>query len=58
LQTPSAPLVLSLASPLGPCVPSYRWLWASTSVFARHCHSLIRDCYNRVLSAKSFWHMQ
>ena len=39
----------------GPCVPSYRWLWASTSVFSRHWHSLIRDSYNRVPSAKSFW---
>jgi hypothetical protein len=42
----------------GPCVPSNRWLWASISVFARHWHSLTRDSYIRVLSAKSFWHMQ
>ena len=37
LQTPSVPWVISLAPPLhrGPCVPSSRWLWASTSVFAR-----------------------
>jgi hypothetical protein len=31
---------------------------ASTSVFARHQHSLTRDSYIRVLSAKSCWHMQ
>ena len=31
LQTPSAFRVLSLASSLGPSVPSNRWLWASTS---------------------------
>jgi hypothetical protein len=40
----------------GHCVPSYRWLWAYTSVFARHWHSLIWESYNRVTSAKSFWH--
>ena len=42
----------------GPCVLSNRWLWASTSVFSRHWHSLTRDSYIRVLSAKYFWHMQ
>jgi hypothetical protein len=36
----------------------FTWLWASTSVFARHWHSLTRDSYIRVLSAKSCWHMQ
>ena len=41
----------------GPCVPSNRWLWASTSIFAKHWHSLLRDSYIRVLSAKSCWHM-
>ena len=40
----------------GPCVPSNRCLWASTSIFAMHWHSLIQDSYNRVPSAKSFWH--
>ena len=35
------------------CVPSNRWLWASTFVFARHWHSLTGDSYIRVLSAKS-----
>jgi hypothetical protein len=39
-------------------VPSNRCLWASTSVFARHWHSLTGDSYIRVLSAKSCWHMQ
>jgi hypothetical protein len=58
LQTPSAPWVLSLAPLLGPSAASNRWLWASTSVFARHWHSLTRDSYIRVLSAKSCWHMQ
>jgi hypothetical protein len=58
LQTPSGPWVLSLVSPLGPCVPFYRWLWASTSVFARHWHILIWDGYTRVPSAKSCWRMQ
>ena len=42
----------------GPCVPSNRWLWTSTSVFTRHWHSLTRDSYIRVLSAKSCWHIQ
>jgi hypothetical protein len=36
----------------GPCVPSNSWLWASTSVFAKPRHSLTRDSYIRVLSAK------
>jgi hypothetical protein len=58
LKTPLAPWVLSLAPSLGPCVPSNRWLWASTSVFDRHWHSLTRETYVRVLSVKSFWHMQ
>jgi hypothetical protein len=52
LQTPLDPWVLSLAPSLG--APSNRWLWASTSVFARHWYSLTRDSYIRVLSAKSF----
>jgi hypothetical protein len=34
------------------------WLWASTSVFAMHWHSLTRDSYIRVLSAKPCWRMQ
>ena len=51
LQTISAPCVLSLA-------PSNGWLWASTSVFARHWQSLSGDCYIRCLSAKSYWHLQ
>jgi hypothetical protein len=38
--------------------PSNRWLWAFTSVFARHWHRLTRESYVRVLSGKSFWHMQ
>jgi hypothetical protein len=42
----------------GPVFHLIRWLWASTSVFARYWHSLTRDSYIRVLSAKSFWHMQ
>jgi hypothetical protein len=50
LQTPLAPWVLSLAPSLGPCVPSNRWLWASTSVFARHWHSLTREsCQSPVI---------
>ena len=53
LQIPLAPWVLSLAPPLVPCNPSNSWLWASTSVFARSWHSLTRDSYIRVLSAKS-----
>ena len=53
LQTPLAPWVLSLAPSLGPCVPSNRWLWASTSVFSLPWPSLTRDSYIRVLSAKS-----
>ena len=48
LQTSLAPWVLSLAPPLGPCVPSNSWLWASTSVFARPRDSLTRDSYIRV----------
>jgi hypothetical protein len=35
-----------------------RWIWTSTSVFARHWHSLRRDNYMKVLSAKSCLHMQ
>ena len=59
LQTPLASWVLSLAPSLvGPCVLSNWWLWASTSVFARHWHRLTRESYVRVLSANSFWHMQ
>ena len=58
LQTPSAPWVLSLLLHWGPCVPSNSWLWASTSVFARHWHSLTRDNYIRVLSVESCWYMQ
>jgi hypothetical protein len=41
-----------------PCVPSNSWLWTSTSVFAMPQHSLTRDSYIRVLSAKSCWCMQ
>ena len=48
LQTPSAPWILSLATLLGSYVLSNKWLWASTSVFARHWHSLTRDSYIRV----------
>jgi hypothetical protein len=43
IPTPLAPWLLSLAPSLGDCVPSNRWLWASTSVFARHQHSLTRE---------------
>jgi hypothetical protein len=53
LQIPLAPWLLSLAPPLGPCDPSNSWLWASTYVFARPQHSLTRDSYIWVLSAKS-----
>jgi hypothetical protein len=53
IADPLAPWVLSLAPPLGPCEPSNSWLWASTSVFARPLHSLVRDSYMRVLSATS-----
>ena len=42
----------------GPCVPFYRWLWASTYDFSRHWHSHKRESYIRVLSAKSCWYMQ
>ena len=31
---------------------------STTSVFARHWHSLTRESYIRVLSEKSGWHMQ
>jgi hypothetical protein len=57
LQTPLAPWVLNFLLLLhwGPCVPFNSWVWASTSVFARHQHSLTRDNYIRVLSAKSCW---
>jgi len=58
LQTPLSPWVLPLDPSIGAFVPSHRWLWASTFVFASHWHSLIRDCYISVLSAKSCWHMQ
>jgi hypothetical protein len=58
LQFPLVPWVLSLAPPLGPCVSSNSWLWASASVFARSRHSLTRDSYIWVLSAKSCWCMQ
>ena len=58
LQTPLAPWVFSLSPSLGACIPSNKWLWASTSVFARHWHSLTRDSYIRVLSAKSSWKTQ
>ena len=39
-------------------VPSNRWLWASTSVFAKHWHSFTLDSYIRALSVKSSWHIQ
>jgi hypothetical protein len=47
LQTLLAPWVLSLTPSLGALVPSNRWLWASTSVFARPRHSLTRYSYIR-----------
>jgi hypothetical protein len=47
---PLAPWVISLAPPLGQCDPSNRWLWSSTSVFARPRHSLTRDSYIWVLT--------
>jgi hypothetical protein len=53
LQIPLAPWVLSLAPPIGAYDPSNSWLWASTYVFARPWHSLTRDSYIWVLSAKS-----
>jgi hypothetical protein len=53
LQIPLAPWVLSLAPPLGALWSINSWLWASTSVFARSRHSLTRDSYIWVLSAKS-----
>jgi hypothetical protein len=49
LQIPTAPWVLSLDPSLGPCDPSN----SPTSVFARPRHSLTRDSYIWVLSAKS-----
>jgi hypothetical protein len=61
LQTPLAPWVLSLAPSLfiglhWPCVTSNGWLWASTPVFVRYWHSLTRERYVRILSAKSCWY--
>jgi hypothetical protein len=53
LQFPLAPWVISLPPHWGPCDPSNSWLWSSTSVFARPRHSLTRDSYIWVLSAKS-----
>jgi hypothetical protein len=58
LQTPLAPWVLSLGPPVihpiaPPCDPSNSWQWVSISVSTRPRHSLTRDSYIWVLSAKS-----
>ena len=58
LQTPLTPWYFLYLLHWGPCVPSNSWLWSSTSVFAMHRNSLIRDRYIRILSAKSCWCMQ
>jgi hypothetical protein len=58
LWTPSAPWVLSLLLHWEPCAPFSGWLWASTSVFARHWQSLSGDSYIRLLPAKSCLHLQ
>jgi hypothetical protein len=58
LQTPSAPSVLSLTSPLGPCAQSNGWLWASASVFVRLWQNLSGDGYSRVPSASTSWQLQ
>ena len=56
LQSPSAPWVFLWLLHWGPCAPSNGWLWASTSVFARHWQSFTGDSYIRLLSAGSCWH--
>ena len=53
IKSPSAPQVFHW----GPCALSNGWLWASTSVFARHWQSLEGDGYVRLLSARSSWHL-
>jgi hypothetical protein len=58
LKTPLAPWTFSLASSLGTCALSNRWLWASTSVLVKHRQSLSGNSYIRLLSASFCWHQQ
>jgi hypothetical protein len=58
LQTPSAPWVLSLASPLG-TLHSVQWMALSLSFYI--CQVVVEPlgrCYIRLLSASSCWHSQ
>jgi hypothetical protein len=58
LQTPSAPLVLSLAPPLG-LLCSIQWLAENIHLYiVRHWLSLSGDSYIRFLSASTCWHPQ
>jgi hypothetical protein len=51
LQSPSATWVFLWLLHWGPCALSNGWLWAFTSVFARHWQRLAGDSYIRLLSA-------
>ena len=53
LQSLSCPWVFLWLLHWGPYALSNGWLWASTSVFARHWQSLTGDSYIRLLSAGS-----